>query len=148
MQEFVHVMATVTNYKGDPADLMNDEHSGLINYLFGKDRKKTINHKRFLKLQQDLMNDVLWVEFTRYCKDGETISNVEFCNHLLLCANITSKKKRQMVGVILSIQIRTTRIHIPKYGCVLAKCIQILDALDMHRNYKPIKYKHRTKRKV
>ena len=105
-------MASVTNYKGDPSDLMNDTHSGLVNYLFGKDRKKEINKEKFLEFQQGLMNDVLWLEFTRYCKDGKTISEVDFCNHLLLCANITAKKKRQMVSKIalLHKQIHTNKI--------------------------------------
>ena len=98
IKEFVHVMASVTNYKGDVSDLMDQKHSGLINYLFGKDRKKEINKEKFMKLQQDLMDDVLWLEFARYTKDGETISEVDFCKHLLLCANITSKKKKQMVS--------------------------------------------------
>merc|ERR1712018_231947 len=97
-KEFAHVMASVTNYKGDVSDLMNQEHSGLINYLFGKDRKKEINKEKFMKLQQDLMDDVLWLEFSRYTKDGKTISEVDFCNHLLLCANITTKKKKQMIS--------------------------------------------------
>ena len=98
-------MASVTNYKGDVADLMNQEHSGLINYLFGKDRKKEINKEKFMKLQQDLMDDVLWLEFARYTKDGKTISEVDFCNHLLLCANITTKKKKQMVSVLYNFLI-------------------------------------------
>ena len=92
-------MASVTNYKGDVSDLMNDEHSGLINYLFGKDRKKELTKETFMQLQQDLMDDVLWLEFSRYSKDGKTISDVDFCNHLLLCANITSKKRKQMVSI-------------------------------------------------
>ena len=91
-------MASITNYHGDPEDLMKNEHSGLINYLFGKDRKKTFNRDKFIKLQQDLMDDVLWLEFTRYSKDGKTITDVDLCNHLLLCANVTSKQKRQMVS--------------------------------------------------
>ena len=107
-------MASVTNYKGDPSDLMNAGHSGLLNYLFGKDRKKEINHEKFLKFQQDLMDDVLWLEFTRYCKDGKTISDQDFCNHLLLCANITDKKKRKMVSkrfFITSNKYAHTRTH-------------------------------------
>ena len=97
LQEFVHVMASVTNYKQNPDELMEDTHSGLVNYLFGKDRKKEINRKTMHELQQKLMDDVLWLEFTRYSKDGKTISEVDFCTHLLLCANITSKKKKKMV---------------------------------------------------
>merc|ERR1712150_428160 len=96
-KEFVHVMASVTNYKQNPDELMDDTHSGLVNYLFGKDRKKEINRETMHELQQKLMDDVLWLEFTRYSKDGKTISEVDFCNHLLLCANITSKKKKQMI---------------------------------------------------
>merc|ERR1719192_428351 len=72
-------------------------HSGLINYLFGKDKAKEINKGSFLEFQQKLLNDVLWLEFTRYSKDGKTISDVDFCNHLLLCSDITSKKKKQMI---------------------------------------------------
>ena len=90
-------MAKVINYKGDPDNLMHETHSGLINYVFGKDRKKEIDKAAFMKLQQELIEDVLWLEFTRYSKDNETISNADFSNHLLACANITSKKKKQMV---------------------------------------------------
>jgi len=95
-KEFAFVMAAVTNYKGDPFDLLEDQ-SGLINYLFGKTRKKQMNKDKFMKFQQDLMNDVLWMEFTRYSKDNQTITDLDFCNHILLCANITSKKKKQML---------------------------------------------------
>ncbi len=91
-------MASVTNFKGDPNELMNESTSGLIKYLFGEDRKNEIDREKFLKLQHDLMNDVLWLEFTRYSKDGKTISEVDFCNHLLLCANITTKQKKRMVS--------------------------------------------------
>ena len=93
-------MASVTNYKQNPDELMEDTHSGLVNYLFGKDRKKEINRETMHELQQKLMDDVLWLEFTRYSKDGKTISEVDFCTHLLLCANITSKKKKKMVQFI------------------------------------------------
>ena len=104
-QEFAFVMAAVTNYKGDPFDLL-EHQSGLISYLFGKTRKKQINKDNFMKFQQDLMNDVLWMEFTRYSKDNQRITDLDFCNHILLCANITSKKKKQMVEYkILPIRI-------------------------------------------
>merc|ERR1712136_629674 len=51
-KEFAFVMAAVTNYKGDPFDLLEDQ-SGLINYLFGRTRKKQINKDKFMKFQQD-----------------------------------------------------------------------------------------------
>ena len=91
-------MASVTNFRGNVNEYMTCTHSGLLNYLFGKDRKKEMKREDFHKIRQRLMNDVLWLEFTRYSKDGKTISDVDFCNHLLLCANITSKKKKQMVS--------------------------------------------------
>ena len=91
-------MASITNYKGDVDDLLNDESSGLITYLFGKARNKTISKDGFMKLQEELMDDVLWLEFARYCKNGKTISDVDLCKHILLCANITPKRKRQMVS--------------------------------------------------
>ncbi len=87
----------MTNYKGDPEDLINQKHSGLMNYLFGEDRRKVINRESFLQFQRDLMRDVFWLEFTRYSKDGKTITDKDFCNHLLLCANFTAKKKKHMV---------------------------------------------------
>merc|ERR1719374_61000 len=33
------------------------------------------------------------MEFTRYSKDNQTITDLDFCNHILLCANITAEKK-------------------------------------------------------
>jgi len=96
-KEFAFVMAAVINYKGDPFDLL-ESHSGLINYLFGKTRKKQINKYQLLKFQEDLMSDILWLEFARYSKDNHTITDLDFCNHILLCANITSKKKKQMLN--------------------------------------------------
>ena len=96
-------MAAVINYKGDPFDLL-ESHSGLINYLFGKTRKKQINKEQLLKFQEDLMNDILWLEFTRYSNNNHAITDLDFCNHILLCANITSKKKKQMVRYSLVIE--------------------------------------------
>ena len=92
-------MASVTDYRGNPNKLMTESHSGLMNYLFGKDRKKELTREKMHELQQQLMDDVLWLEFTRYSRDGKTISEVDFCNHLLLCADITSKKKKKMVSI-------------------------------------------------
>ena len=91
-------MATITDYKGCKEDLTNCEYSGLMNYLFGKNRDKEINRENFKQLQRDLMDDILWLEFSRYSTDGKTISDLDLCEHLLLCANLTSKQRRQMVS--------------------------------------------------
>merc|ERR1712018_1081264 len=97
-KEFAHVMATITDYKGNLSDLTNCEYSGLMNYLFGKNRDKTINQEDFISLQRDLEDDIMWLEFSRYCKDGKTISDLDLCNHLLCCANLTTKQRRQMIN--------------------------------------------------
>ena len=85
-------MATITDYKGNRDDLTKCEYSGLMNYLFGKNRDKQINCEKFKQLQRDLMDDILWLEFCRYSEDGKTISDLDLCNHLLCCANLTSKQ--------------------------------------------------------
>ena len=118
IQEFAYVMASVTNYKGDPTDLINQKHSGLMNYLFGNDRTKEINKERFHQFQQDLMRDIFWLEFTRYSKDGITITDKDFCNHILLCANFTSKKKKHMVRVLLGIIKILIKPNISRVHCI------------------------------
>ena len=91
-------MASVTHYKGDPNDFLAEGFSGLINYLFGKDRKNVVTKDQFMKLRKDLLEDVFWLEFTRYSKDGKTMSDEDFCNHLFLTAKFSTKKKNNMVG--------------------------------------------------
>ena len=93
------MMASVTNYKGEISDLMTGTNSGLVNYLFGKERTNELTKEKFFELQQELLDDVLWLEFTRYCKDGKTISEIDFCKLILACANMTAKKKKQMVSI-------------------------------------------------
>ena len=92
-------MASITHHKGDPYEMLEDTHSGLINYLFGKDRKKVLSQEKFLKFRQDLLDDILWLEFTRYSKDGRTMADEDFCDHLLLTATISTKKKKSMASI-------------------------------------------------
>ena len=92
-------MAAITDYKGNLSDLTNCEYSGLMNYLFGKNRDKIIKREDFIRLQRDLIDDIMWLEFCRYSKDGSTISDLDLCNHLLCSANLTTKQRRQMVRI-------------------------------------------------
>ena len=97
----MHVLASVTHYKGNPNHWLDEEDfSGLINYLFGRDRKNVVTKDQFLKLRNDLLDDIFWLEFTRYSKDGKTMSDEDFCNHLFLTTKFPSKKKHQMVQSI------------------------------------------------
>ena len=79
-----------------------------MNYLFGKDRSKRVPKEAFLKLRGQIIDDILWLEFARYCKalpdlpnippqKFPIITDIEFCEHLLSHANIPSKKKKAMV---------------------------------------------------
>lgn len=98
IQEFVHVLASTTKYKGDPNHWLDeDDFSGLITYLFGKDRKNVVTKDQFFKLRNDLLEDIFWLEFTQYSKDGKTMSDEDFCNHLFLTAKFSAKKKNNMV---------------------------------------------------
>ena len=68
-----------------------------MNYLFGAQKNKCITKATFLALRQQIIDDILWLEFSRYSKDGVIISDVAFCDHLLANAEIPSKKKAAMV---------------------------------------------------
>ena len=111
-QEYAHVIASATNYKGDILDLVSDKHSGLVNVLFGKDRSIELTKDKFLDLQKQLRDDVIWLEFNRYSKDGKTISEMDFCTILLACANITQKKKKLMVRNKMYVTANVSHINI------------------------------------
>jgi len=101
-KEFVYVLARISNVKTDPEELMkNAENSGLVKYLFGSDLSGSLKKDDFLKLQNDLISDVLEMEFTRYAEDTtKKISETDFCRHLLYSANISQKKKEKMIKMV------------------------------------------------
>ena len=95
---------------------MKEPYSGLMNYFFGKDRSKVVNKDNFLKVREEVIDDILWLEFTRHCHElpdeplsiqnvyleyskfrNPVITDVEFCEHLLANVNIPGKKKKAMV---------------------------------------------------
>ena len=90
-QEFVHVLARVSNVKTNPEELMkNASTSGLVRYLFGADLSGSLKKEDFVKLQADLISDVLEMEFTRYAGDtAHNISETDFCRHLLYSSSIS-----------------------------------------------------------
>ncbi len=92
-------MAKVADYKGDPEELVHDHASGLITFLFGKERDRVMTREDFIRVQRELINDVLFLEFQRYAsgEGSENISEVDFCRHLLYNALIPAKKKKKMV---------------------------------------------------
>ena len=108
-QEFVHVLARVSNVKTNPEELMkNASTSGLVRYLFGADLSGSLKKEDFVKLQADLISDVLEMEFARYAEDTtHNISETDFCRHLLYSSSISQKK----VTDIKDIQNTNTNVN-------------------------------------
>jgi len=72
--------------------------SGLLNYLFGKDRKGKITSADFTKLQTDLLEEIIQLEFNEYDKAGSgRISERDLCHFLLKNSKIPPKKQAQML---------------------------------------------------
>ena len=95
-------MSRVAGYENDQEEIQREAAvSGLVTYLFGHTRSNTIRKEDFLKFQRDLINDLLWLEFSSYLYQNQnilgTISEEDFCAHLLSNANLTKKKKATMV---------------------------------------------------
>merc|ERR1712183_572866 len=101
-KEFIHVLARIANVKTDPDELMErGKTSGLVRYLFKDDLSGSLDKADFVKLQADLIDDVLEMEFTRYVKDtSEKISEPDFCRHLLYSSAISQKKKEKMIKMV------------------------------------------------
>ena len=101
-------MSRVAGYENDQDEVHRESAvSGLIIYLFGHAQNKQIRQEDFLKFQRDLMNDLLWLEFSSYLHENQsifgTISEEDFCAHLLSTANLTKKKKAAMVMILTGI---------------------------------------------
>jgi|ERR1712130_106237 len=72
--------------------------SGLLNFLFGKDRNGKLNREGFVKLHSDLMEEVLQLEFSEYDKTKSgRISERDLCHFLLKNSKIPPKKQAAML---------------------------------------------------
>merc|ERR1719278_2574738 len=81
--------------------MKNASTSGLVRYLFGADLSGSLKKEDFVKLQADLISDVLEMEFTRYAEDtNHNISETDFCRHLLYSSSISQKKKEKMIKMV------------------------------------------------
>lgn len=77
-------------------------NSGLLNYLFGKERQGRITKEEFYALQSNLLDEIIELQFAEYDKNSENpmdgrISEVDFCKFLLQTAKIPPKKKQNML---------------------------------------------------
>ena len=126
----------IANVKTDPEDLLKAQNSGLIKYLFGDDLKGEVTREDFSKLQKELIDDVLSLEYTRYCYKEEKMTEVDFCRHLLYSANITEKKKERMIqrvakkygkGIGITFDSFKTFYHVLFGGADLERAMFFLD---------------------
>lgn len=68
--------------------------SGLLNYLFGKDRKGSLSKADLAKLQSDLLDEIVQLEFAEYDKDKSgRISEGDLASWLLKNSKIPPKKQ-------------------------------------------------------
>jgi len=95
-------LARIANAKIDPDQLMREgASSGLVRYLFGDDLSGSLTKEHFVKLQSDLIDDVLEMEFTRYVDSTkENMSETDFCRHLLYSSSISQKRKEKMIKLV------------------------------------------------
>jgi len=115
-----------------------DSNSGLINYLFGTDRQGGITKAQFYKLQSDLLDEIIELQFAEYDpKLTGRISEVDFCKFLLQNAKLTSKKKKEMLrrvqkkwptqGKGISLDSFKNMYHVLAAGADLERALFYLD---------------------
>jgi len=78
-------------------------NSGLLNLLFGKDRKKALTRATFKKLQADLLNEIIQIEFNQYEHNEGRISEEDFCKFLLKRMKIAPNQKAKMLKRVKTI---------------------------------------------
>jgi len=97
-KEFVFILAKIANVKTDPEEILKTkEFSGLAKYLFGDDLKGVATKEDFVKLQSDLMDNILSLEYHSCCANGQQMTEVDFCRNLLFSSNMTEKKKERLL---------------------------------------------------
>jgi len=78
-------------------------NSGLLTLLFGKDRKKVLTKDEFKKLQADLLNEIIEIEFNQYDHNEGRISEKDFCKFLLKRTKIPPSQKAKMLKRVKTI---------------------------------------------
>jgi len=72
--------------------------SGLLNFLFGKERNGKLNRDGFVKFHTDLLEEVIQLEFSEYDKASSgRISESDLCHFLLKNSKIPPKKQAAML---------------------------------------------------
>ena len=91
VQEFAYVSTALSHKVGgygsytdiDQAKMVSSP-SGLLNYMFGNNRDQSFSKDQFIRLQQDLVDEIIHIEFNEYDPDKSgRISELDFCQFLL-----------------------------------------------------------------
>jgi len=141
VKEFAYVSTKMAHKYGgfgsytemDQAEVLSSS-SGLLNYLFGKERNGTLTREKFKQLQQDLLEEIIELEFREY-DTGNTgrISEGDFVNFLLKNGKITPKKKAQLIKKVEKIWPSKGRgVSLPSFKSffyVLAGSVELERAL-------------------
>merc|ERR1719357_1507849 len=105
VKEFAYVSTKMAHKYGGFGSYTNIDQeqilassSGLLNYLFGKDRKGILSKDDFSKLQSDLLEEIIKLEFGEYDRAGSgRISERDLCHFLLKNSKIPPKKQATML---------------------------------------------------
>ena len=110
-QEFSYVSTGLSHKIGgygsytdvDQANMLAS-NSGLMNFMFGRNRDKSFSKEQFIKLQQDLVDEIIHVEFNEYEPDNSgRISELRFCEFLLKKSKVPPAQKARMLKRIKQI---------------------------------------------
>jgi len=136
-KEFAYVCTKMAHKAGgfgtytdiDQAEILGS-NSGLLNYLFGKDRKKSLTREGFTKFQADLLDEIVQLEFRQYDPDcSGRISEKDFCCFLLKRTKVPPKQRAMMLKRVEKIWPSKGRgISLPSFKnffCVLAGGLEL-----------------------
>lgn len=140
-KEFAYVSTKIAHKAGgfgsytdtDQEEILSS-NSGLLNYLFGKNRDKDLRKERFRELQTDLLDEIIELEFLEYDKNKTgRISEGDFVKFLLKNGKITPKKRNHLIKKIESKWPKQGRgISLPSFKSffyVLAGSVELERAL-------------------
>jgi hypothetical protein len=102
----------------DQKEILASKSSGLINFVYGKDRKGSLDKVQFAKLQADLLDEIIQLEFNEYDKEASgRISERDLCHFLLRNSKIPPKKQAAMLKRVEKIWPSKGRgVSLPSFG--------------------------------
>jgi len=85
------------------SEKLQDKDSGLLNLLFGKDRKNTMKQTEFAEFVQKLQDEMIELEFREYDKKCTgRITEVDLAQFLLKHAKLPAKQEKKMIKRVMN----------------------------------------------